>query len=763
MNGEELRSLRRTPRPYLHDAKSVRQDGLHTQNNDNCQVRISSISQSSTESGTDADDERPRFAKALPPALFKPRKGLITGETSDDALLTPSQLDDEGRINYFANRLQRTASAEERKAEEEKILRRRLAELARRSSEVGLMVATMLAVLAGSGVQKVARRWLLGLLSHFVIVAVLILAYPVKLSLIDSQRKPTRIWQRFRVPASFDPATVLYPPFLPVLVALSVSPANDAVVLPNLILGLSTLPQRLFPRYSRLGDINSLHWLISIIPLILCDSLLHQQQTLSRETLVSLYALHQALLLPLYYLTTSSLLISELHLLSVALINLLLLAESLQAVILKACLWIGGVTIFVLCRPVLSWNVRLARVPNWKLRRSNKISRQENQLVNAISRLINLQRATKAFRMREDSDADEDKPFLPPYPDTNVPPPRLSRSRRLQWYQRLTPTQSLHRQRLYATYIYTIILLTALLPVRSYIQTTALKGEDLIIWVISYLLPHPGVSLPPRLLISIYWLLTLTLGLSILPLLSHAETDTRRKIFHGIIVLILLPTTFLDPVFCALALTFALVVFLTVEMLRAGQVWPVGKQIGRFIAPFVDGRDLRGPVVVSHFFLLSGCAVPVWFSLAGSWEKRGDASLASDESGPVSNGLPLLAPLGREVAMVAGVVCVGMGDAAASLLGRRYGSHKWPWVGGKSLEGSLGFAGAATLGLCAAKVWLRVGGWRDGNGASGVFTTVGKAMVSASAASFLEAVLTGANDNVLVPIVLWLFVKGLGV
>ena len=40
--------------------------------------------------------------------------------------------------------------------------------------------------------------------------------------------------------------------------------------------------------------------------------------------------------------------------------------------------------------------------------------------------------------------------------------------------------------------------------------------------------------------------------------------------------------------------------------------------------------------------------------------------------------------------MVAGVVCVGMGDAAASLIGRRYGRRKWPWAGGKSLEGSLG-------------------------------------------------------------------------
>ncbi|KAI7092831.1 hypothetical protein KC316_g21793, partial [Hortaea werneckii] len=51
----------------------------------------------SSESGTEADDERPDFAvKALPPPTVRPRKGLKTGEQSEDAFLTPSMLDDEG-------------------------------------------------------------------------------------------------------------------------------------------------------------------------------------------------------------------------------------------------------------------------------------------------------------------------------------------------------------------------------------------------------------------------------------------------------------------------------------------------------------------------------------------------------------------------------------------------------------------------------------------------------------------------------------------
>jgi dolichol kinase len=38
--------------------------------------------------------------------------------------------------------------------------------------------------------------------------------------------------------------------------------------------------------------------------------------------------------------------------------------------------------------------------------------------------------------------------------------------------------------------------------------------------------------------------------------------------------------------------------------------------------------------------------------------------------------------------------------------------------------------------------------------------TLLKAFVCACGASFMEAVLTGANDNVVVPVVLWLLVKG---
>ncbi|KAK3053220.1 dolichol kinase [Extremus antarcticus] len=900
----------RTPRPYHHEADAIwqgansgsralsgaRGTGKGSKTPDNYdqagQLNDGSGRASPTwsESGTEADDERPSFVKALPAPHLRPRKGLKTGEQNEDALLTPSQLDDEGRRlsqDYFGDKIQgKRLFEKEDKDEQEKLFRRRLAEFARRTSEVGLMLVIVLCVLCGGGVLDKVYQWRWELVSQLAIIISLILAYPVKLSIVDTQSQARKLWERFRVPASFDPATVLYPPLLPVLVALLVSPANPAVIIPNIVLGLASLPQRLFPRSSRLGGFNTLHWLICIIPVVVSENTLwptkdcHREPYLLRcppaagltpETLVSLYPLHHALLIPLHYLTTTSLLISELHLLSVVLINLLLLAQSPQTIMLKACLWIGGITLFVSCAPVLQWNVTLIRVPRWKLRRPGHTAEERKSLVDSVSELINLQRATAVFTSSavEDSDADEDEPAtsikqqqafskpkltmsnlkriatlddtvprsaIDPAPAMNgalpeflspinrlrrntLPPreaPALSerqqsnsrqqRSTYLPWYLHLTSAQVQRRKWLYMAYIYVVMAVIILFLVRNYVQEKALDGQEPISWAITYIIGQlqpfrnllsslgmsKWISLPPvpanwrgihitfpldipamrstlgaanvRILLIGYWGVVLLAGLlAVFSLTSLVEVDTRRKVFHGVMVAMMLPATFVDPCACALALTLILAVFLLLEIIRAGQVQPLGNAISRFVAPYVDGRDLRGPVVVSHFFLLIGCAVPMWFSLA-SIERAGYPPWSGWE----------LDEDRREVAMIAGVVCVGMGDAAASLIGRRYGRRKWVWVGGKSLEGSAAFAVAVTIGLLAAKAWLVFGGWSDNNGSvaghsgrlggiqCGIAWTVtlAKAVFCACGASFMEAVLTGANDNVVVPVALWLLVKG---
>jgi dolichol kinase len=328
-----------------------------------------------------------------------------------------------------------------------------------------------------------------------------------------------------------------------------------------------------------------------------------------------------------------------------------------------------------------------------------------------------------------------------------------------------------------------------MVPIRLYIGARALNGQEPFGWALGYLfgdipsfrlqavlwclddwicLPtykeHPSEPLGladhlriyvvgaanTRLLICAYCITVITAGIVIvMNLSSYAEVDTRRKVFHGMMVAMFGVTGFLDPSLVSLAFVLILAIFLLLDLFRASQLPPISKPLTMFLTPYVDGRDFKGPVVVSHLFLLTGCAVPFWLGLAGL-ERSGEGALAGWE-------VPQ-----RELSMMTGVVCVGMGDAAASLVGRRFGRRKWIWGGGKSLEGSLAFAVAVTFGLLLARIYLMVGGWPMASHSRFLVATL-KIVVASCATSLTEAVLTGANDNVLVPIILWIWVKALGI
>lgn len=356
-------------------------------------------------------------------------------------------------------------------------------------------------------------------------------------------------------------------------------------------------------------------------------------------------------------------------------------------------------------------------------------------------------------------------------------------------FRSLTKAQANVVKWIFAFYVYAVVFAVIAFAISPYVAHTALHGQEPVGWALGYLLGdiplfrylvtkwslEYWICLPKetsylvildmrswrqrfqpeiigaanlRLLICAYCLSIILAGLAVVFRLSNvADVDTRRKVFHGMMVMMFLPTTFVDPTFVSLALILILAVFLLLDLFRASQLPPLSKPLTLFLAPYVDGRDHRGPVIVSHIFLLIGCAIPLWLSLAAI-ERTGDTPW---EGWDVSR---------REVSMISGVVCVGMGDAAASLIGRRYGRRRWCWSGGKSFEGSLAFAVAVVLGLSFARLWLLQGGWA-GDGGESWAMTLGKASIAATGASLTEAVLTGGNDNVIVPITLWLLVRGL--
>ncbi|RYP69087.1 hypothetical protein DL771_006318 [Monosporascus sp. 5C6A] len=590
------------------------------------------------------------------------------------------------------------------------------------------------------------------------------------------------------------------------------------------------------------------------------------------ETISLLYPLHVNLCLTLHTLTTTSLLPAELQLLSIALINVLLLSSSPQAVILKAGLWVGGLDLLVSCSQVILWGISLARVPKWRFKRVSSPSKPKSTfLCNVMSwrrvkhdlfhapldssscssceakddqdgsddpakhlttkgaRRVNTisldgaestevqQRGSQAIYATEHLLFNSSDNYVASLPQrrhtlpsagetprkslTHTPSGRRKRSSSssIRAFFSLTQEEAAARKWQYAAYVYVCIVAALFAPVPfvgilEVVKRQALRGNDAVGWALGYMfgdLPtfrwqvvshnlERWICLPARstyreaqepnmgwvehlrhfyfgeantrLLMCAYCITAIAAGLTVVFQLSpFYEVDTRRKVFHFMMVAMFLPLTYIDPAFVALALVIVLVLFLLLDLLRASQLPPLSKPLASFLTPYVDGRDLRGPVVVSHIFLLVGCAIPLWLSL-GSLPRSGTGYLAGWE-------VPT-----REVSMVSGVVCVGLGDAAASLIGRRYGHRKWLWGGGKSLEGSLAFALAVFAGLFAAHAWLRAGGWADaGHDYSSWPATLARTGACAGLASLTEAVLTGGNDNVIVPVVLWTCVKSLGV
>ncbi|KAI0552566.1 hypothetical protein F4679DRAFT_534585 [Xylaria curta] len=831
-----------------------------------------------TDSGTEADDEH--FLKGLPAPrrLHKGLRGLneVSSGTSTPFLAHTPLHDEEGR-QFFSGAKKDTSWNEATCSTGDKWRRKRAREVVRRSTELLLIGILSLSVYVNAQVRPILQRSSRELRDTIATVAALLVLYPLRLLLwAYSHRKPSRLLP-ITVPSAFDPAPLFYPPIMTLLVSSLIAVDNPAVLLPNIVLALCSLPRALIPTLSLTSeDVNPLHWAITcapfVIPRILSDLAIapidHESThsisaALSPEAAILLYPLHCSLLHVLHTLTTTSLLTAELQLLSIGLINILLLSSSPQITILKAMLWVGGLDILVSCSKPIQWGIALARVPKWRFKRSSNLAkrspvflstlkswrRMRHDLFHApldssscssceaiddpddtddstaqISRGLTRVRTINADGAPSVRDCEvssvsgvdgglEKKPestqarrhTLPTIggqrkPQTHTPSGRKKRSASIsiKAFVSLTYQQAVLRKWVYALYVYICIFATIFLPlhpigVKEVVMRESLYGDEPVGWALGYLfgdiqwfrwqvVSHNlgrWIFLPlrfsqdadrtielgrveyyrslfgeanTRLLLSAYCLLVIAVGLVVVFRLSPVcEVDTRRKVFHFMMVAMFLPATYIDPCFVALALSIVLSAFLLLDLLRASQLPPLSKPLALFLAPYVDGRDLRGPVVISHIFLLIGCAIPLWLSL-GSLPRTGSGHLQG-WSVPT-----------REIAMVSGVVCVGLGDAAASLIGRRYGHHKWLWGGGKSLEGSVAFATAVFLGFMAAHTWLRLGGWAATNRHSDTWQiTMQKTGACAGMASLTEAVLTGGNDNVIVPIVLWTCVKGLGV
>jgi len=196
---------------------------------------------------------------------------------------------------------------------------------------------------------------------------------------------------------------------------------------------------------------------------------------------------------------------------------------------------------------------------------------------------------------------------------------------------------------------------------------------------------------------------------------KHVPTlsvNARRKFFHALAVVMFLPGVAVDPAFSHLAFSAAFALFTFAEYVRYFALYPFGASVHVFMNEFLDQKD-SGTAILSHFYLLIGCAGSVWFE-------------------------------GRsQLLQYTGTLVLGVGDALASIVGKRLGRHRWLATSPKTMEGSAAFV--ASIVLCA---WLlRVCGLTE-------HFSVARYAVVAGLSSALEA-FSVQNDNVILPLYMW--------
>ncbi|EPS67268.1 hypothetical protein M569_07507, partial [Genlisea aurea] len=175
-----------------------------------------------------------------------------------------------------------------------------------------------------------------------------------------------------------------------------------------------------------------------------------------------------------------------------------------------------------------------------------------------------------------------------------------------------------------------------------------------------------------------------------------------------------------QPTFLDLAFGAALAVFLLVETIRIWNIWPLGHLIHQFMSAFTDHRD-SDLLIVSHFSLLLGCAIPIW----------------------LSSGLN-----DRPLAPFAGILSLGIGDTMASMVGHKYGVLRWSKTGKKTVEGT---AAGITSVLAACFVLLPL------LAAAGYIFTMqhwSSLIVAVICSGLLEAY-TAQLDNAFIPLVFY--------
>lgn len=138
----------------------------------------------------------------------------------------------------------------------------------------------------------------------------------------------------------------------------------------------------------------------------------------------------------------------------------------------------------------------------------------------------------------------------------------------------------------------------------------------------------------------------------------NEQSNTRtRKIFHFLIVFVFLPGLIFQCTLLFVASGIALALLIVLETMRIIKLSPVHQVLEEAVKCFIDEKD-AGAVALTPIYLLVGCSLPIWIHPC-------PCDLTD------SAGFEL-------IPLLAGVISVGIGDTAASIIGSKYGRFKWP-------------------------------------------------------------------------------------
>jgi dolichol kinase len=170
-------------------------------------------------------------------------------------------------------------------------------------------------------------------------------------------------------------------------------------------------------------------------------------------------------------------------------------------------------------------------------------------------------------------------------------------------------------------------------------------------------------------IIGLYLFLLILMGLVVVwQTKRHENASTRdRKSFHILMCLMFVPGLMFQCYLLYITTIITLAVFLVLEIARVIKLYPVSEILESTITAFIDEKD-AGKVALTPFYLLIGCSLPLWIH----------PSPCDETNSSMFTFLPMLS----------GIISIGIGDTFASIVGSKFGKHKW-WNRNKSVEGTL--------------------------------------------------------------------------